>query len=214
MIDRTRDTACRRPASALPVVVALVLGTAVPGRIASQNVPEQPPRAPTPDVVLEEAPRAMPSPGGALLRSLAVPGWGHAAIGSYGRGAFYVAAQSGTIYALVRTRLRLSEARERAARRETVLRRALDAEGVSDPAVIQQRLEEDPRLADVRGLVSARESQQEDWLALGIFLVLLGGADAYVSAHLSAFPEPIEVGVLPGPAGGVELAARVPVRGP
>lgn len=198
----------------LAIAVALLLATATPDRAVGQNVPVPPPQAPTPDVVLEEAPPDVPSPGGALLRALAVPGWGHAAIGSYGRGAFYVAAQAGTAYALVRTRLRLSEARERASRRETVLLRALEAEGVTAPEEVEQRLDADPRLNDVRGLVSSRESQQEDWLALGIFLVLLSGADAYVSAHLSNFPEPIEVGVLPGPGGSIELAARIPVRGP
>ncbi|MEX2467811.1 MAG: hypothetical protein WD995_12950 [Gemmatimonadota bacterium] len=178
--------------------------------VLAQDVPD----APTPDIVFGEPVPDVPSPGGAFLRALAVPGWGHAAIGAYGRGAFYAAAQSGTAYALVRTRLRLLEARDRADLRERVLRRALEAEGVTGPDELEARLDEDAALSDIRGLVSARESQQEDWLALGIFLVLLSGADAYVSAHLANFPDPIEVGVLPGVAGGVELAFRVPVGGP
>lgn len=178
---------------------------------------EQPPflQAPTPDFVVGAPPAPTPpSPRGAFLRSLVVPGWGHAAIGAYHRGAFYAAAESGTLYALVRTRLRLSEARERADLRERALRRSLEAEGVTDPTVVDERLGSDPALTDARGLVSARESQQEDWVALGIFLMFLGGADAYVSTHLANFPEPIEVGLLPGPSGGVQLAVRIPVRGP
>jgi hypothetical protein len=186
----------------------------LPGAAQAQDVPAPPPEAPTPDIVFGEPLPGVPSPGGAFLRAMAVPGWGHAAIGSYGRGAFYAGAQTGTAYAFLRTRLRLSEARDRERLREGVLLRRLEAEGVTDPLEIAARLDGDPALTDIRGLVSAREGQQEDWLALGIFLVLLSAADAYVSAHLAHFPEPIEVGVLPGVAGGVELAVRIPVPGP
>jgi hypothetical protein len=191
----------------------VVLLLTLPCSLHGQD-PPPPPQAPTPDIVFGPPRPDVPSPGGAFLRGLAVPGWGHAAIGSYGRGAFYAGAQSGTAYALIRTRMRLNEARDRANLRERVLRRSFEAEGVSDPAEIEARLDADPGLTDIRGLVSARESQQEDWLALAIFTVLLSAADAYVSAHLAAFPEPIEVGAAPGAGGGVELAFRIPLRGP
>lgn len=193
------------------LVAALII---LPGSVLAQDVPIPSPEAPTPDVVFGPPMPDMPSPGGAFLRALAVPGWGHAAIGSYERGAFYAAVQSGTTYAFIRTRLRLSEARERAELREGVLRRSLEAEGVTEAADIEARLDGDPALTDIRGLVSARESQQEDWLALGIFVVLLSAADAYVSAHLAHFPEPIEVGAAPGAGGGLELAIRIPLGGP
>ena len=188
----------------LPGLVLAVLATPTSG----QDVP---PQAPTPDLALGPSTLDPPSPGGAFLRSLVVPGWGHAAIGSWGRGAFYVAAESGTWYALIRTRLRLSEARDHLALRERAVRSALTREGITDPEEIEARLESDSAVADARGLVSSRESQQEDWLALGIFLMLLSGADAYVSAHLARFPEPIQVGLLPGLAGGMELAVRIPL---
>lgn len=194
----------------VPLVVAVLVSVA---DVTAQDVPTPPPNAPTPDLVLGRPALDPPSPGGAFLRSLAVPGWGHAAIGSYGRGAFYVAAEAGTWYALIRTRMRLNEARDRASLRERNLRAGLEREGVTDPIEIEQRLDADARLQDVRGLVESRESQQEDWVALGIFLMLLSGADAYVSAHLANFPDPIDVGVVPGTAGGVELAVRVPVGG-
>ena len=58
-------------------------------------------------------------------------------------------------------------------------------------------LAEDPLVQDARSLVSARDQQFEDWLALGIFLAFLGGADAFVSAHLKDFPPPVELGVRP-----------------
>lgn len=201
-----------RAAATLGVRVVLAVLVSA-GGVAAQDVPARPTNAPTPDLVLGPSVLDPPSPGGAFLRSLAVPGWGHAAIGSYGRGAFYVAAETGTWYALIRTRMRLNEARERASLRERNVRAALEREGLTDPIEIEQRVDADPALQDIQGLVEAREGQQEDWLALGIFLMLLGGADAYVSAHLANFPDPIEIGVVPGVAGGVELAVRVPVGG-
>lgn len=201
-----------RAAATLGVRVVLAVLVSA-GGVAAQDVPARPTNAPTPDLVLGPSVLDPPSPGGAFLRSLALPGWGHAAIGSYGRGAFYVAAETGTWYALIRTRMRLNEARERASLRERNVRAALEREGLTDPIEIEQRVDADPALQDIQGLVEAREGQQEDWLALGIFLMLLGGADAYVSAHLANFPDPIEIGVVPGVAGGVELAVRVPVGG-
>jgi hypothetical protein len=47
-------------------------------------------------------------------------------------------------------------------------------------------------------------------MALGIFFLFLGGADAYVSAHLADFPGAVEVNAAPG--GGMEMAVSVPVN--
>jgi hypothetical protein len=115
---------------------------------------------------------------------------------------------------LIRTRLRLSEARDRVATRERVVRASLEADGVTDPAEIQARIAADQGVSAAGALVESRESQQEDWLALGIFLMLLSGADAYISSHLAHFPDPIEVGVVPAADGGIAVAVKVPVRGP
>lgn len=150
------------------------------------------------------------SPGGAFLRAVALPGWGHASIGSYNRAAVYFAAETATAFALIRTRLRIDEAEERLALQEDVRRAELLDEGLSADSVAVL-LEEDEALADLRGLVDARGQQQEDWAALGIFLVLLSGADAFVSAHLREFPEPIEVDAAYRGRGRVELTARVPL---
>jgi hypothetical protein len=150
------------------------------------------------------------SPRGALLRALLVPGWGHTAIGAYTRGGFYFGLETATAYALVRTRARLSDARERAALRESILRARYANEGVTDPAEIQERLEADEALQSIDDLVSSREAQQEDLLAWGIFLVLIAGADAYVSAHLARFPTPIDIEAAPTPDGGAEISLRVP----
>ena len=104
-------------------VAALAL---LPASLVGQDVPIPTGDAPVPVIVFGQPEAEVPSPTGAFLRALAVPGWGHAAIGSYGRGAFYAAVQSGTAYALIRTSLRLSEARERASLREQVLRRSYE----------------------------------------------------------------------------------------
>jgi hypothetical protein len=146
-----------------------------------------------------------------MIRAMLVPGWGHAAIGAYSRGGFYVALESLTAYTLLRTRNRLGDARERAAFRESFLRASLDQEGVTDPQVIQTRLDADEVLSGLEDLVSSRESQQEDLVAFGIFVLFLTGADAFVSAHLARFPDPIEVDVAGTPEAGMEVRVRVPL---
>jgi len=155
------------------------------------------------------------SPRGAFLRALALPGWGHAAIGSYNRGAFYFVMESATAWQLIRTRERLMDARRRHAFREMVLRQDLAAEGITDPSEIQTRLNADEKLTDLDALATARKSQQEDWIALGVFVVFLSGADAYVSAHLSHFPAPLSLRAAPsGMPGRMDLGfgVRLPRR--
>lgn len=131
---------------------------------------------------------AGPSPRGAFLRSLVLPGWGQAYVGSPGRGAAYFALEAGSLWMLYRTRERLLDARDR----EAFLR----STGALGP-------DQDARL------VLAREAQQEDWLTLAIFLAFFSGADAYVGALLSDFDE--HVGVLPTPGGGLQLRANIPL---
>ena len=149
------------------------------------------------------------SPRGAFVRALLIPGWGHAAIGSYTRGGFYFALETATAYTFVRTRVRLSEARDRAAFRESVVRARLAQEGIVDLAVIETRLEEDALLLGLQDLVASREGQQEDLVAWGIFLLFLTGADAYVSAHLARFPAPIELESSASPDGRAEIGLRI-----
>ncbi len=146
-----------------------------------------------------------------MVRAMVVPGWGHAAIGAYSRGAFYVALESLTAYTLLRTRNRLTDVRERVGVRESFLLASLAQEGVTDPAVIETRLEADDVLTGLRNLVTSRESQQEDLVAFGIFVLFLTGADAYVSAHLARFPAPIEIDATGTPATGMEIRLSVPL---
>lgn len=178
----------------------LALALAFP--VHAQDAPPRPDSVPA-------RPGSDVTPMGAFLRAALVPGWGHAAIGSYHRGAFYVVTEGATAWTLLRTRRRYAEAGERARFREDVVRAALAAEGVTDPTQVRSRLDADPTLRDLNGLVEARRQQREDWTAVAIFLVLLSGVDAFVSAHLRDFPAPLELNAQPAGDGRLELSLGV-----
>jgi hypothetical protein len=178
--------------------------------VASAGAQEAPPPARTGADTVSQAPvhRGV-SPGGAFLRAVAIPGWGHSAIGSYRRGAFYFVAEGITAWGLIKTRERIKEANQRVDFREERLRADLASQGVTDPAEIQTALDDDETLTDLLGLQSARKSQREDWTALGVFLLLLSGADAYVSAHLQHFPAPMTLDAQPSGNGRMDVSLSV-----
>ncbi|MEJ2540312.1 MAG: hypothetical protein P8188_10115 [Gemmatimonadota bacterium] len=179
------------PRTALAVVMLSMLV----GRTSAQE--PRPASPETEDLRADSLAMAQrPSPLGAFLRAIAIPSWGHGSIGSHHR----------------RTGARRSSARETLQVREVVVRAELVAAGVPEEE-LDDAVVADPRVVDAQNLVDAREGQFEDWAALGIFLVLLSGADAFVSAHLQDFPDPIDVQVGPTPDGGVEVGARVRVGG-
>ena len=195
--------------STLALFLALAWA-AVPGGGAGALTAQEP--QPVPTTTRPPLPEPLDiSPGGAFLRAIAFPGWGHAAIGSHARGAFSFGAQAATTDTLLRTRIRVGEAQDRVRFRENVLLQRLAEEGVTDPDAIQQRLDEDGTLEELRSLLDARGEQQEDLVAFGIFLLLLSGADAYVSAHLARFPDPLELEARPGPQGSgtFDLGLRI-----
>ena len=185
-----------------------VLGAlAVPGRLQAQVTTPAPTSASAADTVTAKASGI--SPRGAFLRAAAIPGWGHASIGSYKRAGFYFFTEGATAWALVKTRRRVAEAEERVRFREGIVRANLADEGVTDPEEIQTRLDDDEVLQDLLALGEARRQQREDWTALGIFLLFLSGADAYVSAHLKDFPAPIQVNVEPVGNGRIDLSVGI-----
>jgi hypothetical protein len=152
------------------------------------------------------------SPRGAFLRSLVLPGWGHAAAGAPGRAAFYVAAQGGTYWMLARSLIRQrSAARYRDAEFDLVAAE-LQARGVASDSLARLATD-DPRVERWAELVDIRGDQVEDWLALGIFLSLLGATDALVSAHMADYPEPLALRVGPGPrgTGGWQVGLSLPL---
>lgn len=186
----------------------------VQGLRAQVTEPPPPPPEPPPQVEEVDPDPFLPgqvTPLGAFLRAIAVPGWGHAAVGAHGRGGFYVATQAVTGYMLVRTRSRLHAAEELRGLREAAIRAELAATGVTDEILVQAALESDDGWAGADRLAGARQQQFEDWLAVGIFAVLLGGADALVSAHLQNFPD---VSLTPvTDEGRMEMRVSVPVGG-
>ncbi len=211
----------RRLARWWPVLPVLWITWAAPlAPLSAQDptdpVPAAPPAADSPtreavDAAADSVADPGVSPGGAFLRAVLVPGWGHASIGSHGRGGFYVAAQAGTAYMLVRSRSRRADAQRVVDMREELVLQRLALEGVTDPAEVAAALEDDEDIVRARTLRNARQQQFEDWTAFGIFLVLIGGVDAFVSAHLQEFPAPVELQYTPLPEGRLELGLRVPI---
>lgn len=154
------------------------------------------------------------TPGGAFLRSLAVPGWGQAATGAYSRASFYFLTEAASGLMLWKTLRALGSARDRLEFWEVEARREAVADGVTDPDSLQARIAAHPRVEEMQALEETRVEQREDWLAFGLFMLLLGGADAFVSAHLRDFPDPITVGAAraaPGQAPRVELTISLPM---
>jgi len=155
------------------------------------------------------------SPRGAFLRSLALPGWGHLAVDAPGRAAFYVAAQGGTAWMLGKSILRRSSARRFRDEEFRMVRDELQAQGIQSPDTLRVRALGDARVERWQELVDIRGDQVEDWVALGIFLSLLGATDALVAAHMADYPDPLTFDVVPrGRVGGWELRFRLPVGRP
>ena len=158
-------------------------------------------------------PRGAVSPGGAFVRALLLPGWGHASIGSFTRGGFYFTTEATTAIMLARMLRRLATAKDARDLRESRVREALLGAGTS-PDSLADLVDRDDGVASARGLVFSRREQLEDWVALAAFLVFLSGADAFVSAHLRDFPAPLAVEAAIGPGGSVELGLSWPVGPP
>jgi hypothetical protein len=177
----------------------------------AQIVPEERPEVAGGAPAVDPADQAPVTPGGAFARSLLVPGWGHVAVGAPTRGAFYVAAQTATAWMLWKSASRRSSA----LRYRSLELRAVEDEirrsGVVDPDSVRFLAEESARVERWDELADRRGEQVEDWAALGIFLVLLSATDAFVSAHLADFPEPLSLEVIPGgPGAGWEIRVRFP----
>jgi hypothetical protein len=169
---------------------------------------QEAPTAAAPDSATAKPARGT-SPRGAFLRAVALPGWGHASIGSYHRGAFYFVVEGASAWMLVKTRHRFTDVGSRLRFEEELQRADLVAEGVTEEAEILKRLDADATLEDLRNLKEARRQQREDWTAVSIFLALLSGVDAYVSAHLGNFPVPLSLDAQPAGNGRMELSVGI-----
>ena len=192
-------------------VVSLFLSACLSGSVEGQ-VPDtlQPPpvvqqEESAPDTLIPEG----VSPRGAFIRSSLIPGWGNAEVGAFVRGGFYFTVEAASAFMVFKTHTRITRTQNRLRMREAVVTARLEAEGVTDLTQIEAALAQDPEVEDLRLLEESRSGQREDWLALGLLLMLIGGADAYVSAHLADFP--VAVVIEPTPAGGMEIGLSLPV---
>jgi hypothetical protein len=179
----------------LPLVALLLIVHTAP--LAAQE-PVPVPDAPPPDtlVVPEEPAGAVKveftgiDPRTAFIRSLVLPGWGQASVGSPTRGAVYFGMEVGSLWMLQKASTRLRQARER----DDLLRSV----GLLGPT-------------DRSEVTASRRREREDWLTLAIFTLFFSAADAYVAAWLQDFDA--EVGALPDPGGGFRLQVGVPIGG-
>lgn len=159
-----------------------------------------------------------PSPGGAFFRSMAVPGWGQASVGSYTRGAVWFAIQSASWYMLLKTIGELSEIRGIESRRVAAVTDSLNqmiatdsaaAAQLFDPIAFDNAIAADPGVAAARDLIDARREHRQDWIVYTLFFTLMSGVDAYVTAHLNGFPDVLLIE--PRSDGGLDLGVSVPV---
>lgn len=193
---------------------ALTLALALMGAAHASVLQGQQPSAADPpqdlaqDMEVQESPGRV-SPGGALVRSFMVPGWGQAAAGSTERGAFYFTLESLGVWMLLKTSKTLGSARDILSMRRLEAEERLIASGTVDAAELSAGIDADAAVASAFNLEQIRLQQREDWLAFGLFFLLLGGADAFVAAHLADFPEPLETAIRPLPGMGVEIGFRL-----
>jgi len=191
-------------------VLALFVGPGV-GVLCAQD-PVQDTRGRADSATVDSSAVSRVSPGGAFFRSMLVPGWGQASVGAYNRAGFYFAVEGISAWMFLKSARTLGTARDNLELLEARLTAELIADGVTEPEDIEDALVELESVDDARGLLESRSQQREDWLAFGIFMLFLGGADAFVAGHLADFPEAIEAGFRVLPQGGVEagLSIRLP----
>ncbi len=155
----------------------------------------------------QEGPKR-PSPGGAFARSIVLPGWGQAAAGATTRGWFYFTVESVSVWMILKTSKLLGSASDILAMRRLEAEERLAMDPLIEPGDLAAAIEAALPVLSAFELKEIRRQQREDWIAFGLFFLLLGGADAFVSAHLADFPEPLETVIRPLPQMGVELGFR------
>lgn len=201
------ETGVLVPAGRRMVVPLIGLALMWGGPVSSQEVTGDP--AAQDSVVLPDSLRMGPGPAGAFLRGALIPGWGHAASGSLTRGAFYFGVEAAAGWMVFKTWRKLGVARNQVALWEERVTARLMSEGITEQEEIDAELDRHDEIARLRGLADSRREQREDWAAVALFFLLMSGVDAFVSAHLQSFPEPLTIEGDPG--GTVSVTIRVPV---
>ena len=198
--------------------------------LAADVRPSQAQRLPPPDTAaVDTADDGMVSPRGAFLRSLVVPGWGQASVGSYGRGAFFFALQGVSYSMLFRTHQRLESARDIQIREVRLaadsIHALIDAATTDEaclanptaceaahrlrgnPTAFRTAVDSSTNVARMGGLVESREDQMQDWITYTLFFTLMGGVDAYVNRHL--IDAPVDITSSIGRNGRYTVGVRV-----
>ena len=189
--------------------ILLLWAFAFASPLAAQQAPTPQPAPAATVQQIETASALRISPKQAFIRAILIPGWGHASIGAPQRGAFYFVMESSSLYMIGRNLSRLGAAkRDRDARTENV-RAGLAAKGITDPSEIASAQDADELVQSAESLVEARGQQVEDWIAFGVFLAFLSGADAFVTAHLKEFPQPLGLNIAPAPSGATTFTIAV-----
>ena len=132
-----------------------------------------------------------PSPRGAMFRSFVLPGWGQASYDRWVRAGVFFTGHAGNGYMIYKTLTRLDEAQDREEDWVEFARDSLEADETVSADSVDFYVDAHPRVQHARALVRSREEQREDWIALGVFWVLMSGIDAYVTAQLADFPASI-----------------------
>lgn len=192
------------------LIAPVLLAFAGPASGQQADTAASPPvQAPATDTVL--VPRG-PTPAGAFLRSVLIPGWGQGTVGSYWRGGIYFGGHIGNVFMLLKTRASLEEIRGREVRREAFVRDSLMED---DPEITAEEIaaavEGDAVRAHAASLRGSREQQQEDWLVFGGFWLLANAVDAYVAAQLVDFPG--DLIIRPRADRRLELGVAIPAGG-
>ncbi|HEX6133204.1 MAG TPA: DUF5683 domain-containing protein [Longimicrobiales bacterium] len=193
----------------------LILPVLAGAPVRAQNPVLQPDTMPVADTI----PSELPSPRGAFVRALLVPGWGHVYIDEYTRGGVYFSLQSASWFMLVKTLRKLSDVKERDSRLTRLavdsLEQAMAADTAlarmltEDPVAYENALLTYPGLQHTRGLVDSRKQQRQDWITYTLFFTFAAAVDAYVSAHLKDFPA--DVTTEPAQGGGLRIGVHVPL---
>jgi hypothetical protein len=199
---------------------ALLLATAATVFAVAPLAAQEPPVTPitAPPVAADTLDQTFgPSPRGAFLRSLALPGWGQLYVGTPVRAGVYIGLQATSYAMLVQSIRRLEQIRDDEVVRAAPVRQAILREAqtdtalsrrIQDPFVLDDLIGADPDVASARALVRARTRHRQDWITYTIVFTMASAIDAYVSAHLSDFPGTITAE--PRGAGGVSLQLSVP----
>lgn len=197
-------------------IAALLVAVIVPAATATAQEPVPPDTLPVVDV--DTAVNGGPRPRTVFIKAMVVPGWGHASIGAYRRGAVYFTLQAASWAMLGKSIHRLNDVRDRERGLVALGRDSLDAliaadtaiaRELEDPEAYEQALLEYPGIQGARNLIVARQRHRQDWIVYVIVTTFASAIDAYVAAHLADFPR--EVTTAPTVDGGVALSIRVPI---